>query len=55
MLGTKEKGIMLNIISHCERIEEKLFDISKQDFDKSKDIQEIVCFNKKSHRLVASY
>ena len=45
MLGTKEKGIMLNIISHCERIEEKLFDISKQDFDKSKDIQEIVCFN----------
>ena len=45
MLGTKEKGIMLNIISHCERIEEKTIDISKQEFDKSKDIQEIVCFN----------
>ena len=36
---------MLNIISHCERIEEKILDISKQDFEKSKDTQEIVCFN----------
>lgn len=36
---------MLNIINHCERIEEKAFNISKQDFDKSIDIQEIVCFN----------
>ena len=45
MLGTKEKGIMLYIIDHCERIEEKIISISKQEFDKSKDIQEIVCFN----------
>ena len=45
MLGKKEKGIILNIISHCERIEEKISNISKQIFDKNKDIQEIVCFN----------
>ena len=45
MLGTKEKGIMLYIINHCKRIEEKAFNISKQEFDKSEDVQEIVCFN----------
>ena len=36
---------MIYIIDHCKRIEEKVFKLDEQDFCKSKDIQEIVCFN----------
>ncbi len=41
----KEKGLLLYIINHCERVEEKIKAIDKKDFDSSEDIQEIVCFN----------
>ena len=41
----KEKGLLLYIINHCVRVEEKMKTIDKKDFDSSDDIQEIVCFN----------
>lgn len=41
----KEKGLLLYIINHCVRVEEKMKTIDKKDFDSSEDIQEIVCFN----------
>lgn len=45
MLTVKEKGILLYIIEHCKRIEGKIIDLSRENFDNDKDITEIVCFN----------
>ena len=45
MVNVKEKGLLLYIVNHCLRIEEKIKAISKNDFDSSDDIKEIVCFN----------
>ena len=36
---------MLYRINHCKRIEEKVTNLSKEEFDNSDDIKEIVCFN----------
>lgn len=36
---------MLNIIKHCKRVEEKVNNLSKEDFYNNEDIKEIVCFN----------
>lgn len=45
MLSVKERGLLINIIKHCERINEKTKDITREQFESDKDIMEIVCFN----------
>ena len=45
MLTAKEKGILLNIMSHCERILTKVRDLTKESFLTNDDAKEIVCFN----------
>ena len=45
MLTVKEKGIMLNIIRHCHRIDIKLKEITFEQFCSDDDIKEIVSFN----------
>ena len=45
MLTVKEKGIMLYIIKHCKRIEDKVAGISFDLFLTDEDIKEIVSFN----------
>ena len=45
MLSVKEKGILLYIIDHCKRVEEKISGKTRQTLDEDKDIEEIVCFN----------
>ena len=45
MVEIKEQGILLNIISHCLRVEKTVSSITKQEFDSSEDIKDIVCFN----------
>ena len=45
MLSVKEKGILLLIIEHCERIEEKLIGATRETLSNNKDIEEIICFN----------
>ena len=45
MLSIKEKGILLYIINHCKRVEEKVTGLTCEDFDSDKDVEEIVCFN----------
>ena len=45
MLSVKEKGILLCVIEHCKRIEEKIIGASKETLNDNKDIEEIVCFN----------
>ena len=45
MLSIKDKGILLNIVDHCIRVEETLVDVDKTKFDNSKDIKDIICFN----------
>ena len=45
MLSTKDKGILLYIIEHCERVEKKTAGATKEILDTNKDVEEIVCFN----------
>lgn len=45
MLNTKDKGRLLQIVKHCKRIEEKIKNIDKNEFEINDDIREIVCFN----------
>ena len=45
MLSIKDKGRLLQIIKHCKRIEEKITNIDRDEFDINDDIREIVCFN----------
>ena len=45
MLTIKEKGLLLNIIKHCNKIELKMASLTREKFDKDEDIREIICFN----------
>ena len=45
MLSIKETGIVLNIIVHCKRIEEKTNGLNENQFVDDLDVQQIVCFN----------
>ena len=45
MLGVKDKGILLQIIKRCNRVIEKVSNISENDFSLNDDIKEVVCFN----------
>lgn len=45
MLNAKDNGVILMIISHCDRIINKLKGIKETDFYGDKDLQEIVAFN----------
>ena len=45
MLGVKDKGILLQIIKRCNRVIEKVSNISETEFSLNKDTKEVVCFN----------
>ena len=45
MSKVREKGLILSIIKHCDRIESKMISLDRQTFDKDEDIREIICFN----------
>lgn len=45
MLTTKDKGRLLEIIKHCDRILSKINNIDCKVFEDDIDIREIVCFN----------
>ena len=45
MLSSKEKGLLLCIIKHCQRIENKIVGVSLDTFISNDDVKEIVCFN----------
>lgn len=45
MLSIKTKGLLLNIIKHCKRIEETITKSNKEYFNSNDDIREIICFN----------
>ena len=45
MLGVKDKGILLQIIKRCNRVIEKVSNISETEFALNDDIKEVVCFN----------
>ena len=45
MLSVKEKGLLTNIIKHCQKIMEKTNGLSREEFDSNDDIVEIICFN----------
>ncbi len=45
MLSVKEKGILLAIIKHCNKINEKMNGLTREQFDEDEDVLEIICFN----------
>ena len=45
MLALKDKGLLFYIINHCKRIENKIIDITKEEFINNDDTIDIVCFN----------
>ena len=45
MLGVKDKGILLQIIKRCNRVIEKVSNISETELSLNDDIKEVVCFN----------
>lgn len=45
MLNIKDKGRIMQIKDHCQRIIDKLASCSKGSFDNDLDLIEIVCFN----------
>ena len=45
MLSVKEKGLLLNIIKHCKRINERMKGLTREQFDSDLDSFEIICFN----------
>ena len=45
MLEVKDKGRILQIRKHCERIEEKVSNLNQEAFNQDLDVREIICFN----------
>ena len=45
MLSVKERGLLLSIIEHCKRIEEKMVGATRKTIEQDADIREIICFN----------
>ena len=45
MLDIKTKGILLNIIKKCERIESIVSKKTKEEFTNNNDLIELACFN----------
>ena len=45
MLTVKEKGLLLAIIAHCDRIEVIMNGITKEEFSANQNIKELMCFH----------
>ncbi len=45
MLTIKEKGLLLGIIKHCNKINEKMTGLAREDLDANEDVLQIICFN----------
>ena len=45
MLTTKDKGILLQIVKRCNRINEILSTVNKKEFDSDDNIKELACFS----------
>ena len=45
MISVKDRGILLRIIEHCQRIESKTNGLSKEEFKENEDVKDIICFN----------
>ena len=45
MLSTREEGLLLAIIKHCEKINEKMNNLTREQFDQDEDVLQIICFN----------
>lgn len=45
MLSIKTEGLLLNIVKHCKRIEDKIESVDKQIYDSNDDIKDVICFN----------
>ena len=45
MLNLREQGLLINIIKHCNKINEKIKNLTREQFDSDEDVVQIICFN----------
>lgn len=45
MLSIKETGLLLAIIKHCNKINEKMVGLTREKLDEDEDVLQIICFN----------
>lgn len=45
MLTIKEQGLLMSIIKHCKKINEKMNGLTREQFDNDEDVFQIICFN----------
>ena len=45
MLTIKTKGLLLNIINHCKRIEDNIIGLEEKNFYADENIKDVICFN----------
>ena len=45
MLSVRERSLLENIIKHCDKINEKMKSLSREQFDNDEDVVQIICFN----------
>ena len=45
MLSVKERGLLESIIAHCDKINDKMKSLTREQFDKDDDVVQIICFN----------
>ena len=45
MLSVKEIGLLKSIIKHCNKINEKMVGLTREDLDTNEDVLQIICFN----------
>lgn len=45
MLSVKEKGLLLSIIKHCNKINDKMNGLTREQFDSDEDTVIVICFS----------
>ena len=45
MLSIKEEGLLLAIIKHCNYVNKKMKNLTREKLDQDEDVLQIICFN----------
>ena len=44
MVKTKDKNILENILIHCNKIQAKTFNLTREEFDQNEETRDLICF-----------
>ena len=45
MLSVKETGLLVNIVKHCTKINQKINGLTRDQFNSDEDVVQVICFN----------